>query len=256
VNGSPDERKRAFSSADASRLVPIVAVAPKALLDTREPALREWSKAWLDGLVRVGTDVPAVARRLAAKDGLALAAGVGGAPEALILVERLGQIETTTLEQQTRYLGALARDPVTLESLMQKTWQLARGAGLTASPPPAPLPIDARVVSIIAPPPKEPPAPAVEADAGNAFGAPPAGAVPLLAYRAVDADTDRVATQIQFAAGVFERAVFKITAKGGAKAAGSIASAARDKGVATTRLSTTAAEPQGAFAVVEILAPP
>ena len=52
VMGAPDERPRAFSTADASRLVPIVAVAPKALLDSNEKAVREWSKAWLDGLAR------------------------------------------------------------------------------------------------------------------------------------------------------------------------------------------------------------
>ena len=54
----------------------------------------------------------------------------------------------------------------------------------------------------------------------------------------------------------FERAVFRVSAKGGEKAARSIALAARDKGVAAARLAVTAPEPQGAFAVVELLSPP
>jgi hypothetical protein len=259
VKGAPDERPRAFSTADASRFVPIVAVASKALLDNRESSVREWSKAWLDGLSRAKNDVPTIARRLSAKEALPLAAGVGIAPEALVLVERLGQIENTGLDQQTSLVGPLAKSPVTLESLMQRTWQLARGGGIASAPAPDPLPIDARVVSMIAPPPKnvvQPvPAPA-DADGGIAFGPVPAGAVPNVAYRAAEGDAEKVASQIAFLAATFERGVFKITAKGGDKAAKSIATAAREKGVATSRLATAPTEPQGAFAVVEVLSPP
>src|SRR4029079_3537960 len=109
----------------------------------------------------------------------------------------------------------------------------ARGGGLTANAAPEPLPIDARVVSMIAPPPKDAtPPPAADADAG-AFGPAPTGSVPLVAYRAVDADAEKVATQIVFLSGVFERAVFRVAAKGGEKAARAIANLARDKGVAS-----------------------
>jgi hypothetical protein len=259
VKGVPDERPRGFSTADASRLVPIVAVAPKALLDSRETAVRDWSKAWLDGLTRVKSDVPGIARRLASKEALPLAAGVGGAPEALVLVERLGQIESTGLDQQTSLLGPLAKSAATLDVLTQRAWQLARGAGVLSTPAPEPAPIDARIVSLIAPPPPAPnvPAPApTDADGGVAFGPVPSGAVPMVAYRAADGDADRVAAQIAFLAAVFERGTFRITAKGGDKAARAIATAARDKGVAPARLATAPAEPQGAFAVVDVLSPP
>ncbi len=257
VRGAADERPRAFSTADASRLVPIVAVAPKALIDAHEATVREWSKSWLDGLSRAKADVPGVARRLAAKEALPLASGVGGAPEALVLVERLGQIENTGLDQQTSLIGPLAKGPATLDVLTQRTWQVARGGGITAAAAPDPLPIDARIVSTIAPPPKELPAPAVgEGDGGVTFGPLPSGAVPMVAYRAVDGDADKVASQIAFLATVFERGVFKITAKGGDKAAKAIATAARDKGVAASRLATASGEPLGAFAAVEVLSPP
>ena len=257
AKGTPDERPRAFSTADASRFVPIVAVAPKAVIDAREAQLREWSKAWLDGLSRARSDVPGVARRLAAKEALPLAAGVGGAPEALILVERLGLVENTGLEQQTSLIGPLAKGAATLDVLTQRTWQLARGGGITAAAAPDPLPTDARIVAAIAPPPKEVASPpTTEADGGVTFGPLPSGAVPIVAYRAVDADADKVASQIAFLAAVFERGVFKITAKGGDKAAKGIASIARDKGVAPSRMATAPGEPQGVFANVEVLSPP
>ncbi|MBX3221026.1 MAG: hypothetical protein KF795_10950 [Labilithrix sp.] len=260
TKGIPDDRPRAFSTADASRLIPIVAVAPKALLDSRETAVREWSKAWLDGLSRAKTDVPGVARRLAAKEALPLAAGVGGAPEALVLVERLGQIENVGLDQQSSLIGPLAKGVLTLNALTQRTWQLARGGGILTTAAPEPLPIDARVVSLIAPPPKDAPPPAVapaDGDGGTAFGPLPAGTVPQIAYRSVEGDADRVAGQIAFLAAVFERAAFKVTAKGGDKAAAAIAAAAHGKGVAASRLSVAAGEPSDrAFAVVEVLSLP
>jgi hypothetical protein len=256
VNGATDERKLAFTSAEASRLVPIVAVAPKAVIDARERALREWSKAWLDGLTRSTSDVPNLARRLAAKEALPLAAGVGGAPEALVLVARLGKIDSVKLDQQTSFVGPLAKGPVTLDTLTQRTWQLERGAGIVTSAAPDPLPIDARVVSMIGTPPKDTTLPAPEGDAGAAFGPIPTGAIPLVAYRAASGDADAVATQIHFLAGIFERHAFRISAKGGAKAALAIATAAREKGVAASRLATAAGEPPGAFASVEVLSPP
>jgi hypothetical protein len=240
VRGASDERKLALSSSDASRFIPIVAIAPKGVIDARGKALDDWSKAWLEGLARAGKDAPGVARRLATKENVTFAAGVGGAPEALHLVERLGQIEA-------------AKPTVPIDTLMQRTWQLARAGGLTTTAAPDPLPIDPRAAT----PPKQTPA-AGDADAG-AFGPLPAGATPLVLYRAVDsgADANAVAAQIGFLSGVFERAVFKISAKGGDKAAKNIAAIARDKhDVAATRLATVAAEPQGAFAAVEILSPP
>jgi len=261
VKGASDERKVAFSSADAAHLIPIVAIAPKSVIDAREPQLREWAKAWLEGQTKAKADVPGLARRLASKEGLPFAQSVGGAPEALVLVERLGQIESVALDQETSFMGPLAsKFPVSLETLSTRTWSLARGGGLTTAAAPDPLPIDARVVSTIAPPPKaETPAPAPEGDAGaaaGAFGPIPNGAVALVQYRAAEGDNDKVASQIYFLSGVFPKGVFKVTAKGGAKAATALATATKDKGVPATRLGTNAAEPAGLFAAAEILAPP
>lgn len=263
VKGTADTRKLAFSTADASRLVPIIAVAPKAVLDAKEKELEAWSKAWLDGLSSVANDVPGISRKLASKTDVHLANGVGGAPEALVLVERLGLLERASLGggggiAQTSVMGPLAKSPVTLESLMTRTWQLERGAGIASAAAPDPLPIDTRILTSIAPAPKDAPTPATpEGDAGaDKFGPLPTGTVPMVAYRATDGDAEKVATQIYFLSGVFERAYFKIQAKGGDKAAKAIAAAARDKGVPASRLATIPGDPPGAVANVELLAPP
>ena len=262
VRGAADDRKLAFSTSDASRLIPIVAIAPKKQLDESEPKMRAFALAWLDGLARAGKDASNVARRLANKEALPLGAGVGGAPEAIALLDRLGQIEPATLAQQSTLIGPGAKGAVTLETLTQRTWGLARAGGLTTSAAPDPLPIDARVVTAIAPPPP-PPAPTATdggaADAG-ALAALPIGSTPLLVYRASGADVDAaaVATQIGFLAGVFERAAFRVSAKGGEKAARAIAAQARDRFVLpASRLATAGGEPAGgAFAIVEVVTLP
>jgi len=261
ARGAADERKLAFTTADASHLIPIVAVAPKKVLDENEPKLRELTKAWLDGLERSRKDASNIARRLANKEALPLGAGVGGAPEAISLLERLGQIEPVGLAQQRTLIGAMATGPVTLETLAQRTWMLARAGGLTTSATPSPLPIDERVAAAIAPAP--PPKHTPEGDAGaadaGAFAPLPTGTTPLLVYRAVDPQSDAasVAAQIGFLSGVFERAAFRVTAKGGDKAARAIAAQARDRfDLAPSRLTTAAGEPAGAFAVVEVVSLP
>jgi hypothetical protein len=263
VRGAADERPRAFSTADAARLVPIVAVAPKGLLDTRTNAVRAWATAWFDGLARTKADVPGVARRLAAKDALPLSQGVGDAETALVLVERLGQIEDVALADEGAFFDASAaalppaKREVTLEKLTQRTWRLARGGGFTSSPTPEPLPIDARIASLVAPTPKvvDSGTSPSDADAG-AFGVVSSGAVTTIVYRATEADAAEVASELSFLAAVFDRAVFKISAKGGDKTAKAIANDVRDRGVAQKRLVTSAAEPQGAFAVVDVLSSP
>ena len=263
ARGAADERKLAFSSADASRLIPIVAIAPKAQLDASEAKMRDFARAWLDGFERSRKDASNVARRLANKEALPLAAGVGGAPEAISLLERLGQIEPAGLAQQRALIGASAKGPVTLETLAQRTWVIARAGGLTTSAAPSPLPIDDRIATAIGPAPSPPPSNAPAGDAGSAdagaFAALPAGTTPLLVYRATDpaSDAASVAAQIGFLSGVFEHAAFRVSAKGGEKAARVIAASARDGfNLPSTRLAVARGEPAGVFATVEVLGLP
>lgn len=259
VRGAVDERKLALSTADASHLVPIVLVASfTEQLTKNETKMRDFARAWLDGIDRAGKDAANVAHRLANKEALPLAAGVGAAPEDRVLIDRLGQIAPVGLAQQQSWMGAAAKGPVTIETLAQRQWTLARASGLTAGAP-ALLPIDPRIIMAIAPVPPSAPAPdaALTADAG-AFAALPTGTTPLVAYRADAAsDAAAVVAQIGFLSGVFDRAAFRVSAKGGEKAARAIAAAARDRfDLPPSRLATAAGEPAGAFAVVEVLALP
>ena len=262
VRGTADERRLAFSTADASRFVPIVAVASKKQLDDAEPKMRELAKAWLDGIERAGRDAGGVAGKLAKKDeSLHFGVGVGGAPEQSALVERLGQVASVGIAAQRALMGSQAKGAFTIETLAQREWSLARSAGFTTSPAPAPLPFDDRIITAIAPVPPAPPTHETITDAGadaGAFAALPSGTTPLLAYRAgTDADAAAVAAQIGFLAGVFEHAAFRISAKGGDKAARTIAALARDRfDIPSSRLSTVTAEPPGAFANVELVSLP
>ena len=71
--------------------------------------MRDFAKAWLDGLERSRKDASNVARRLANKEALPLGAGVGGAPEAIALLERLGQIEPVDASRSSARSSARRR---------------------------------------------------------------------------------------------------------------------------------------------------
>jgi hypothetical protein len=255
LRGVADERKLALSTADAARLVPLVAIAPKAQLEAGENAYAELARAWLDGLAGAAKDASAVSRRLADKDRVPLSAGASGAPEAIVLLERMGQVEPLGIDDQAALFGSA---PASLEVLAARTWQLARGGGLTTNAAPDPLPIDPRIVRALGVLPTAAPAPAAEdADAGVTLGAPPRNATPLVVYRADEASADaaEVARTVSFLAAVFPRAALRVSAKGGAKAARAIAEDAARLG-AGQRISVSATEPAGAFAAVEVLSPP
>lgn len=261
VRGATDDRKLAFSTADASRLVPLVAIAPKGKIDESEAKLRDFLKVWMSGVEGAKKDAAAVAQKLAKKEGAAFAAGVGGAPEAIALLERMGQVDGAKLADESTLIGAGARGPYTLETVLQRTWQLARGGGLATSAAPDPLPIDARVVAGLglATPTAKDAADAGDADAGVlAFAALPAGVTPLVVYRAdATSDAAAVAARIGFLSNVFERAAFRVSAKGGEKSARAIATMAKERfDVPMARLATTTTEPQGTMASVEIVALP
>jgi hypothetical protein len=255
LRGTSDERKLALSTADAARFVPLVAIAPRAQLEAREKAYAELSRAWLDGLARAAKDASVVSRRLADKDRVPLAAGPSGAPTAIVLLERMGQIEPLGLEDQAALFGSA---PASLEVLASRTWQLARAGGLTTNAAPDPLPIDARVMRALGVIPTAAPAPAAgDADAGVTLGASPRNATPLVVYRADEGSADgaEVARTVSFLAAAFPRAALRVSAKGGAKAARAIAEDAARFG-ASARISVSATEPAGAFAAVEVLSPP
>src|SRR5690606_5633643 len=145
------------------------------------------ARAWFEGLAASAKDAATVSRRLAGKDRVPLAAGVGGAPEAIVLLERMGQLEAATLAEQASLFG---KGPASLEELTARTWQLARAGGLTTGGAPEPSPLEPRVVRALGLTPAPSTAPAGDLDAGIALGSPPRNATPLLVYRVDEGSAD------------------------------------------------------------------
>lgn len=265
VKGTSDPRKLAFSTADASRLVPIVAVAPKAYLDAHAADLAAWSAAWLEHCVS-GAGGAAKARKLAAKDNVPLAAGVGGAPEAVALVEQVGLLECTTalpgkpwkLDDAPDVASVMGtsstgRPLPTLSDLVARLWSVERAGGLVSIEAPSPAPIDLRIAKELAPS-------AAAANDQEDGGAPtypafPTNGLTLLTYRG--ADVDAASGDFQKYGPMFPRAAFRVSAKGGKKAADALVKDwTAGAAFRPERFATTTTEPKGAAVTVEILSRP
>ena len=120
-----------LTTADASHLVPFVAVAQHGLLEKSKKALAVWARVWLDGTRKLASDSPTAARQIAAAPG---------APEPIALLKRLGQTGSATLTDNARVGGLSGRGAVTLDSLFQRTWRIWRASGLLATPAPEAAP--------------------------------------------------------------------------------------------------------------------
>ncbi len=246
----PDASRSALllTTADAPRLVPFVAVAPRGLVEQRSRALTAWAGAWLAGARKLSQDAPAGARAIAATKG---------APEPLALLQTLGQSAPATLADNVRMAGLSGRSAVTLETLFQRSWALWRAASVLATPSPEAAPVSTGIISALA-----------RAEPGLAGAAPddvkpqqPApSAKVLLAYRQPEGKLDETAlvTTAGFLAGVFERAPLRL----GVNAGGAIDKARTKKviddtlgrfGLAPTRFTPAAKSLPQSSAFIEIL---
>ena len=133
----PKDMRIAVTSADASALIPFVAIAPEGFLQNRR-AITAWIAAWLEGAQRLEADVPAAARQVS---------GISGAPETVTLVRRLGLIEFSGLRDNVRRAGLAGRDPVTLSRLFQLSWRLWRGVDVLTTPAPKSVPLAFAAIS-------------------------------------------------------------------------------------------------------------
>ena len=156
------------------------------------------------------------------------AAGVGGAPEAISLLERLGQIEPAGLAQQRTLIGATAKGPVTLETLAQRTVGCSRAPAASrrarrrARSHRRPYRDGDRARTAA----EHAPATATRARTptpAHSRRCPRARRRSRLSRGRPQSDAASVVAQIGFLSGVFEHAAFRVTAKGGDKAARAIA---------------------------------
>lgn len=136
----PKSASLAVTSADASALIPFVAIAPQGFLKNRR-AIAAFISAWLEGVEQLEADVPAAARQVSA---------IKGAPETINLVRNLGLVEFSGLRDNVRRAGLAGRDPVVLASLFQLTWRLWRGVDVLITPAPKNVPIDFGAIASLA----------------------------------------------------------------------------------------------------------
>lgn len=136
-----DARDLVLTSADAPRLIPMVAVAPAGFVHGNTDALARFTRVWLAGVDQLGADVPDAARRIAAQPG---------APEAVALLERMGYVSFADLADAVHLAGLSGRGAVSLEVLFQRTWSLWREVGVLSTPAPEHAPLDNLVLASVA----------------------------------------------------------------------------------------------------------
>jgi hypothetical protein len=186
-----------LTTADASRLVPFVAVVARGFVDGHLDAMTALLKAWVEGGAALYKDVPAAARRIA---------GQPGAPEPAALLERLAWIRDPGPADEAFSLGTTGRDLVTVDWLFARDWKLLRDTGTLTSPAPsgsvvATLPFTRAFPT---PPPRA---------SEPAFAPADPAARALLAHRMAKGDAAAIALEAATLASLFERSVVRVSAR-------------------------------------------
>jgi len=191
-----------FGTSEASRLVPVVAIAQASLLAKSERAVVAFGSGWLEGERLVAADAAGAARKVATEQG---------APEPLAVLAGLGELGPASLGENAGALGLSGRSANSVEKLFTRTWDLFRGAKLLGVPPER-APVDGRIVAALV-------------RAGGAL-APPASSTPrkdrpaqggaLLVHRAPKGklDEDALLEVVGLLAATFPRAPVEVTVHG------------------------------------------
>jgi hypothetical protein len=241
-----------LTTADVSRLIPVVAVAPAGFVRGNEQALAAWARCWLAGAKETQADVPAAAR---------LVAAMKGAPAVLDLLSRLGHIVPSTLHDNARAAGLAGRGAVTIEVLFQRTFHLWREVGALSAPAPETAPLSIEVIAELA----RRDATMAEAGPVTAPGRPKpvdeaalAQAKVLLVYSSPPGklDDNALASTVGLLAGLFERSPVRVSVREGIARARRVVGNARARFDLTERVFPTAKAPPRATATIEVLAAP
>jgi hypothetical protein len=206
-------RRFVATTADAGRLIPMVAIAPRAFAAEHGEALSIFVRGWLAGARRLQRDVPKVARQIASdKD----------TPHALDLIQRLGQIEGATLRDNASLFALSGRSAATLDALFRDSWRVWRDAGVLASPAPDASPIAPTTVAALV---RDTPTLIDEARRTSSAveGRKPAGGSTVverlllhrLSVRRWNEETrQRVIDQVGFVGTVFDQAIVRLHVRG------------------------------------------
>ena len=236
-----------LTTAEATRLVPLVAVAARGFVEGHAAAVTALLRAWDKGATDLRKDVPAAARRIAAEPG---------APEPATMLERLGWMSDPGRADEGVALGLLGSDaltvgdaPITVGLLFARDWQLLRDAGLLTSPTPQPPPVDSSPFAHAFPSVTGAPPPAAVAPPGD-------GARVLLARRFAKGDAAVVASSIASLAGVFDRSTVRVTSKPPSLAKDAADAAMAHRRLPADRVVVVPTALDTGVALVEVLAAP
>lgn len=195
-----------LTTADASRLVPFVAVAQRGLVEKHGKALSAFARVWLEASKKLGDDPPTAARRIAS---------VSGAPEPIALLKRLGDIAPASLSDNARLVGLSGRGALSLDVLFQETWRLYRAAGMLATPAPDLAPISGGVIASLV---RQSPSLVAPSRQVKGTSAAADAQKPLITFRQAEGKGDEAAliTQTALFADLFERSALRVAViKGG-----------------------------------------
>jgi ABC-type nitrate/sulfonate/bicarbonate transport system substrate-binding protein len=235
VGAGPSGQKILLTSADASRAVPLVAFAAHAFLEAHPDDVAAFAKHWLAGNARVKADAAAASRTIAA---------MPQAPEAVVLLERLGQMEPAAAED-------LAVEP--LQEIVRHEMELWRAAGSGAGGALGPVPVATSTLASLA---KAGPA---DAGAKPAPGiGPRRGGNVLLVRREAPADgkvdEEALGATIAWLVTVFDRSTVRVTVKGAGRTH-AVVGAAIERLHLPARVVEGEGQPASGVATIEVLAP-
>lgn len=125
-----------WTTARASRLIPIVMVGSRPWVESHEQALVAWLRGWLFGVGELSGQIAPAARRLSR---------IEGAPSPLRLMRGLQAWEPSSLSENLALFELDGPSSQTLRETMRRTWSLLHQAHLAGSPPWR-LPVHAGIV--------------------------------------------------------------------------------------------------------------
>jgi hypothetical protein len=249
----PTNRQVVLSTADAPRLVPIVAITSAGFASAQRNDLKRWAEGWLSGTRSLRSDPATAAREVSHMEG---------APEAVVLLERLGMLEVGTLADNARAMGLAGRGAVNLQTLFLRTWRDWRAAGVLTTPEPdaAPLSTDAVLALVRASPPS--PAelnPSPPSIAPTRVGASSRAATVFFTrtLRGTRLDEAALTEVVSWSAALFERATIRVRAQDEAAARRTLDAARTRFDVPEARVQLQRATlPPRVTAVVEVFTGP
>lgn len=191
-----------LSTGEALQLIPYVAVAQRAFVERHTEALVTFSRVWFEGQTRVARDPTAASRRLAQlSDG----------PEPLALLAQLGEIRTSSVNDNALSAGVAGRGAVNLTSLFERCWRYWRSLSVLTTPSPERAPVSGEVITQLVlgneqPTPARPSAPKLPSTQAT-------GQAPLLQLNAAATagDDSQIIGDVGFVAGVFARSTLRLS---------------------------------------------